>query len=504
MTSSDSTPDFSWMNKKDSAKEEDGKQDQAESISDGDEETGEDTGNVVPEEPIINPTTDTWIQDSPDLPKPFISNPPNASGQSIHGADGSEPTESGSVFDDDAEEECPKSEQKNDATLIMPGRQLSESESERLNSSNSPEDLTVVLPSETEHANAVEVETFASPETSEEEVLSEEEKGLNLEELSESESSNSQHENESSTEEEASEENSNVVEPTDSQLNDTDDPEALAQTPGATPSSPEQDEENKSNTRFILLVSYASAMTLIALFLLMKGGSRPANEHLESLPDVAPEPEGELSYIPVQAPLPVGHLLKIGEIQRYGNIEVQPLRVVHEPIEFSHYNASSDLNRPPTAPVVKLWLKFTNVSKDQEIAPLDGNLLLRWVTNSKQQREFSNQYLFAEGATEPEDEISTYRHSKTSDWDLRDQNLGEVLEPGESYETYIASTESLPEELPENLIWRVQFRKGFSPNGGGVTTVIDVAFQKDDLKATEQPIKTSQNEKSTKTDSYLM
>lgn len=503
MTSSDSTPDFSWLNKKDSAAEEDGNQDQAESTN---QDTGsEDAGNAASQDPEVNPTAETWIQDSPDLPKPFIANPPIPADQSIHEVEAIESTGSDSVFDDDSEEVVPTSEEKNDATLIMPGRQLSETDNERLNASLTPEDVTVVLPTDTDSPKAEQtnLETFDSPETDDQEVSPEEEKGLNVDELDESEASASQLENESSTEVD-SQENSNADEPTDPQTNETGDAAALDETPADDPSSPQQDEEKNSNTSFILLVSYASAMTLIALFLLMKGGSRPANEHLESLPDVAPEPEGELSYIPVHAPLPVGHLLKIGEKQRFGNIEVEPLRVVHEPIEFSHYNPSSKHKRPATQPVVKLWLKFTNVSENQEIAPLDGNLLLRWVTNSKQQREFSNQYLFAEGASEPEQEISTYRHSKTSDWDLRDQKLGEVLKPGESYETYIASTESLPEELPENLIWRVQFRKGFSPNGGGVTTVIDVAFQKDEMKAPEQGIKTSQHGKSNKTDSYLM
>lgn len=239
---------------------------------------------------------------------------------------------------------------------------------------------------------------------------------------------------------------------------------------------------DSSRLKFVLLASYASAITLVALMLLLRSGESAKPHHLESLPDVAPEPAENLSYVPVKATLPPGHTLSIGEKQRFGNIEVEVLGIRRQPLEFTHYTGSENLTRPASAPVLKLWLRFTNVSKNQEIAPLDGDLLFRWVVKTDLQQEFSNYYLFADGTTNDRDVISTYRHSKTSDWDFKGQQLGQVLAPGESLETFIASSEELPATLPDQLNWRLQIRKGFSPNGHGVTTLVDVRFAQEQIE----------------------
>lgn len=232
---------------------------------------------------------------------------------------------------------------------------------------------------------------------------------------------------------------------------------------------------------WVLLASYASAVTIVALILLMRSGNSDTPHHLESLPDVAPEAPDNLSYVPVEAELPPGHVLQIGEKQRFGNIEIEPLRIVQEPLEFTHYSDAS-LTRPATEAVYKLWLRVTNVSDEQEIVPLDAHLLFRWVVKVEEQREFSNYYLFPADASGPDDIIPVYRHSKDSDWDLRDQQLGKLLKPGESLETYLASSEN-PTGLAEKMYWRFQIRKGHSPSGNGVTTVVDVEFHTDDIQS---------------------
>lgn len=513
MTSSDSTPDFSWLNKNEEEQQKtQSEESQTEQVDDQSEST-ESSDEAGDTEPPVNPTAETWIQDAPDLPKPLVAQTPIAPETPVPpqfdiGVGQDEGFDSESVLDDDPEDEVVADPETNDPTIIMPGRQLSEADNEKLNSSNRPEDLTVVLPPETPDSDAdpVQNETFAEPEAPATEKEPQEEAAeqfiINTD-LPPGESVSTSDEEPNDEEAVSSALEGQSVE---------DEPSIKEQEKEAEPAAPgtataNSGDEQMSNTRLILLASYASAMTLIALFLLMRGGSGPANNNLESLPDVAPEPVGELTYVPVNATLPAGHVIKIGEKQRFGNIEVEPLRVVREPLEFTHYSGDSKAKRPATDPVVKIWLKFTNVSEDQEIAPLDGNLLLRWVTNSEQQREFSNQYLFGEGASQPEDEISTYRHSKTSDWDLSGQNLGKVLKPGESYETYIASTESLPVELPQQLNWRIQFRKGYSPKGWGVTTLIDVSFETDEIKApnqAESASETTPTSKPAENDSYFL
>lgn len=235
-----------------------------------------------------------------------------------------------------------------------------------------------------------------------------------------------------------------------------------------------------SRLPLILLASYASLVTLLLLFQLLSSRSGAKPHHLESLPDVVPEASDNLSYVPVNAPLPLGHTLTFGEKQRFGNVLVEVLRITREPIEFSHYS-DPKRKRPPTQPVWKLWLRFTNVSTDQEFAPLDRNLVLRWVVKVEQQREFSNYYIVPQGADKNAETVQLFRHPPTSDWDMAGQDLGRVLKPGESFETYLPTSESGLDELPENLVWRLQIRKGLSPSGNGVTTMIEVPFRKQDI-----------------------
>ncbi|MEZ5941634.1 MAG: hypothetical protein R3C18_09595 [Planctomycetaceae bacterium] len=236
-----------------------------------------------------------------------------------------------------------------------------------------------------------------------------------------------------------------------------------------------QEDEQKPSLLLPLLISYASAITLAFLYLLLFGGGA-REHHLESLPDVAPEDPKELSYVPFDMELAPGHSLRLGESRRFGNILVEPVRVTYEPIQFRHY-ANGNSKRPDSAPVLKLWVKFTNVSTDQTIAPLDAPLLLKWVGRSGDETEYTNQYLFQPGSTKSKsDLISIYRMPVAFDWDLVGQNLGKELAPGESYETFIPSVDDETANVDGSVTWRIQIRKGYSQSGNGVTTMIEVNF----------------------------
>jgi hypothetical protein len=236
---------------------------------------------------------------------------------------------------------------------------------------------------------------------------------------------------------------------------------------------------------FILLASYASALTLAFIMLLLRDMARSANPHqLESLPDIPHEKVEKLSYVPPRSGLAPGHTLKLGESQRFGNILVEPLKITSEPVEFVHYSGNASEKLPPTKPVWKLWLKLTNVSTEQTIAPLDRNLVLRWVIKADSQQEFSNQYITARDSSEQSPPlVHLYHLPASSSWDMKGQDLGKTLRPGESYVTYLVSDESGLDQLPEDLVWRVQMRKGYSNKGNGVTTIFEVAFRKTDIVA---------------------
>ena len=70
------------------------------------------------------------------------------------------------------------------------------------------------------------------------------------------------------------------------------------------------------------------------------------------------------------------------------------------------------------------------------------------------------------------------------EWNLKGQQIDVAIKPGESLETFIPTTEEGLDDLlgkDEPLIWRVHFRKGYSPQNYGVTTVFEVEFNRSDI-----------------------
>lgn len=259
-------------------------------------------------------------------------------------------------------------------------------------------------------------------------------------------------------------------------------PAAGSARPQPTSATPTADRD-----RLILigLISYASAVTLILLYLFF-AGRNPSPHQLESLPDVPPleVSKGEvMRLIEADADMPPGHTLRLGESRRFGNILVEPLRVTREPIEFVHFSNQANLSKPKTAPVLKLWVRFTNVSDDQTIAPLDAGLLyVRTLRDSGRFR--ANQFVATESEkSEDGQQVMVFDHPTTSEWDMAGQQLGAPLPPGDSVEIFIPTEEDGLNALTGDLVWRLHFRKGYSPRGYGVTTVVEIAFDSSQIQS---------------------
>lgn len=252
---------------------------------------------------------------------------------------------------------------------------------------------------------------------------------------------------------------------------------------------PKADNEHVLVSRVFLmfLMSYASALTLGFCWLLYNQRPTPSNYGIESLPDVEP-PKAKngkkVSFLPIpeNAEMPPLHDLAIGDSQRYGNIKVTVLKVTRGPLQFTHFK-THEPRAIPTSPVLKLWLKFENISADQDIEPLDGRLLFTrkgdiltgWKANQfvcRQQHKGKPDTL----------KVLTYDHQYQGDWDLAGMTLGKPLAPGESREYYIPTGENDIEKLEGDLLWRVHCRKGFGPKGNGVTTVFEVLFHSKDIQ----------------------
>ena len=263
------------------------------------------------------------------------------------------------------------------------------------------------------------------------------------------------------------------VNTSDSAATDVIDPSVFV-APSAARSPATKDRGGCLAVLLLMVGSYASLITIYAIYLTLRGRTH----QLESLPDlktvqqqggraVVPRPENEL---------PPGHELRIGQTQRYGNIRVTPLRVTRGPIKFFHFDNNPADERAPSKDVLKLWLKFENVSAEQKITPIDSTLMYFQKGYSP---VISYNVIFRQMDRKKKDGLFFYNFEglpERSEWRIVGQDANRELLPHEGYETFIPSQENV--EIPTGeTIWRVHFRKGLGPQtGNGVTTLIDVRF----------------------------
>ncbi len=259
-------------------------------------------------------------------------------------------------------------------------------------------------------------------------------------------------------------------------------PTPAATTSAARDSAPVADTVTIPRTLAIIVLSYVSAATLLLLYLFYVIGSSKAH-NLESLPDLEPPmKDGQIGMrtAPVNASVAPGHELQLGESQRFGNLKVTPLRITRGAVTFAHAFGAKGGVRQPSQPVLKLWVRFENVSRDQTFAPLSAPLLYKRIL-TKNGRFQTNNFLVAEADRKKKSpEVSyVFDMPEFSEFVMEGQNLGKALAPGESLETYIPAEEGV--ELSDGMwTWRFQFRKGYHPKSfRGVTTLVDVQFEPD-------------------------
>lgn len=238
---------------------------------------------------------------------------------------------------------------------------------------------------------------------------------------------------------------------------------------------------------FKLVVSYASAMTLACLYLLWLVYFLRTHSRTLDLPDLAPDASHKkvgLMYVRPNQDMPAANVMRLGQTRQYGSLNVTPLRVTRGPVEFMYYDADKGYERPPEGPVLKLHLRFANVSPDQEFAPLDGRLVFTKIPDRKAFGLFwTNNFVCS--AAERKDRarhVLAFDLSPDSPWMLKGQNLDRELKPGESVETFIATSQENLDSLEGDLLWRVHFRKGYNRESfRGVTTLIEVRFKSSDI-----------------------
>ena len=260
--------------------------------------------------------------------------------------------------------------------------------------------------------------------------------------------------------------------------------------------SPSHEAKNRagiSHTVFVIVVSYASAMTLVCLYLVFQLLSNPRTH---DLPDLAPpKPKNKknvvsLKYVSPDQVLPPANVLKLSETRQYGSLRVTPLRVTRGPLDFEYYDPQADQHKDAEGPVLKLHLRFENVSKDQEFVPLDSMLVFHKEVDKSNYGLFKANNFVCNVADRKNlaKQVLVFDLTPNGNWLIKGENLDREFEPGQVIETFIPTTPEQIDSLSGDLVWRVHFRKGYNRKSfRGVTTLIEVLFKGSDIINDEQP-----------------
>ena len=236
---------------------------------------------------------------------------------------------------------------------------------------------------------------------------------------------------------------------------------------------------------FYIVVSYASALTLVLLYLFFTGQLGVGNP---DLPDIKPPTDKrgrvQSKLMPESQKLPGNHILRLGQSRRYGNIRITPVRVTRGPLKMVNISDPSK-TKGASREVMKLWVKFENVSSDQTIAPVDRHLLFQRFPDKKNEaRVRANNFICRLNQKNRDgNKTMVYEMPIKGDWDLRDDPIGQELAPGRECEVYIPTNDGDLSKLSGDIVWRLHFRKGYNRQSNrGATTVVEIRFNSRDVK----------------------
>jgi hypothetical protein len=239
---------------------------------------------------------------------------------------------------------------------------------------------------------------------------------------------------------------------------------------------------------------YAIAITLLLIFCLMTGRLKLfGNAALESLPDIRPLDSNEFRRVPDGTPVPEGHVLKLGESRRFGDVVLTPVKVTREPLMFEQFQTKAPATTLTTDPVLKLWLRFENRSGSYAFPPFDSGLMShRTPRFSTDDSTIVNSMLnVSSPATSSPVRVLNFLQTMDNAFVIVGQQSGKVIIPEETLETFVASSEDIQYISPTaetGYTWRVQFRKGVHESSGhGVTTLVDVLFSEADITEASPP-----------------
>ncbi|MEP3479495.1 MAG: hypothetical protein ABJZ55_09625 [Fuerstiella sp.] len=238
-------------------------------------------------------------------------------------------------------------------------------------------------------------------------------------------------------------------------------------------------------SQFLALAVFAGLVSILLMLQMLGIISLGGSHQLESVPDVAPLKEGEFQAVPETAVLPRGHELKLGQTAQFGDVLLTPTKVVREPIRFAQMTSGKADDNMTSQDVLKLYFKIQNKSDQFAFAPWDVALMNhRTPEEGIDLSTKANSWLKVTSGTESQ-RILNFFHSPNSNFNIVGMQSRVPLQPDESRETFIASSEGVDGWLVQaaDLRWRLQLRKGIHQTSKrSVTTFVDVTFAEGDIQ----------------------
>ena len=227
----------------------------------------------------------------------------------------------------------------------------------------------------------------------------------------------------------------------------------------------EEPEGRRSPWTFVLLASYASAVTLALGWALMKVRGREQAEVVAQPPSVTLPDSARQAGLSgkVEPPEPIlGELFTtIGQPLKVGSLEVTPIEVKREDVALERSNVYAKPEKKAGGKkAIFLRLRLRNLTKDTVFAPLDQAYL----------RERGKQVVDTFLQAGVDDRIYPYPLAVESEWSIVGQDFSE-LRPGESRVVAVVSAPEVPQDVSSPLTWRVRLRTGI-----GRTNTIGIRF----------------------------
>lgn len=207
----------------------------------------------------------------------------------------------------------------------------------------------------------------------------------------------------------------------------------------------------------ILLASYASAVTLGLLWVLLSGRRAGNGGEADFLPPAESRVDPGLRAdrtraVKPPAAVPADHLTTVGRPLRLGVIEVTPLALGAGPVRLSRAVKGRE-SKAGGDRALRLRLRLKNVSPDLIVAPLD-EAFVRDRPGADRPDSLIEPAAGGPGAT-----VAMYPLAVESEWRVSGQEFRD-LRPGEAFETDLVSEPDALDHLAPEMTWRVRLRTG--------------------------------------------